>query len=336
MATMISENRANNVSSLDSLRAFAALSVCFYHFVCKTIDFIPKNWVYDFFFSGQYGVHLFFVISGFVIPWSMYHNKYQLRNFFQFLLKRLARLEPPYLVSVVLAILVVFARAHFIGDGQTHIAISTPQILLHVGYLIPFFEETYSWLTPVYWTLAVEFQYYFLIALLFVPMMKYGMIMRIIIYVSFGAISYLFGEKFLPHWLPIFLIGIALFLYKTKSIEKIEFALVVVAMMILAWDKCPHASLFFILLPVPVVLFASQLKVPVLHFLGKMSYSIYLIHAIIGIAVMNVLSHHVNGTFQKIGLVVFVMVISIFSSYIFYRIVEKPSKTLSSRMSYRK
>lgn len=333
---MSADLRTNDVSSLDSLRAFAALSVCLYHFVCKTIGFIPENAVYDFFFSGQYGVHLFFVISGFVIPWSMYHNKYSIKNFFRFLLKRLARLEPPYLASVALAILVVFARAHFIGDGQTHIAVSTPQILLHIGYLIPFFEETYSWLTPVYWTLAVEFQYYFLIALLFVPMMKFGIIVRIVVYVLFGAGSYLFGEKFLPHWLPIFLVGIVLFLYKTKTIEKIEFALVVVVMMILAWDKYPHASLFFILLPVPIVLYASRIKIPVLHFLGKMSYSIYLVHAVIGISLMNVLSHHVNGTMQKIGLAMLVMAISIFSSYIFYRIIEKPSKALSSRISYRK
>lgn len=333
---MDSKNRVNDISSLDSLRAFAALSVCLYHFICKTIDFIPKNVVYDFFFSGQYGVHLFFVISGFVIPWSMYHNKYQIRNFFQFLLKRLARLEPPYLASVALAILVVYARAHFIGGGETHIAVSAPQILLHIGYLIPFFEDTYAWLTPVYWTLAVEFQYYFLIALLFVPMMKFGLVIRIAIYVAFGASSYWFGEKFLPHWLPIFMVGIALFLYKTKTIEKIEFVLVLLAMMVLAWNKYPHPSLFFILLPVPVVLFASQMKVPVLHFLGKMSYSIYLIHAIIGIAVMNVLSHHVDGTLQKIALVSVVMGISIFFSYIFYRIVEKPSKALSARINYRK
>lgn len=333
---MISDKRTNDISSLDSLRAFAALSVCLYHFVCKTLDFIPKNTVYDFFFSGQYGVHLFFVISGFVIPWSMYHNQYRIKNFFQFLLKRLARLEPPYLISVVLAVGVILARAYLKTGGETHIEISFTQILLHAGYLIPFFEETYSWLTPVYWTLAVEFQYYFLIALLFVPMMKYGIAMRVFIYVSFGAVSYLFGDRFLPHWLPIFMVGIALFLYKTKTIEKVEFALVILAMVVLAWDKYPHASLFFILLPVPVVLYASQMKVPILHFLGKMSYSIYLIHAIIGIAVMNILSHHTHSVWSKIGLVVVVMLITLISSYIFYRLVEKPSKALSSRISYRK
>ncbi len=330
------EIRKNDIGVLDSLRAFAALSVCLYHFVCKTVDFIPKNGVYDLFFTGQYGVHLFFVISGFVIPWSMYNNRYSIGNFFRFLLKRLARLEPPYIISVVLAIVVVFARAWFIGDGQLHIEVSFSQILLHVGYLIPFFDQSYDWLSPVYWTLAVEFQYYILIALLYVPMMRYGLFMRLLIYTVSCVSSFLVGDTFLPFWLPVFLVGIVLFLYKTKIIVLSEFVLVTLAMLIVCWFKCPHESLIFITLPVIVVLFSENLKVPVLHFLGKMSYSIYLIHAIIGISFMNVLSHHVNGTLQKILLVLVVLAISIVSSYVFYRILEKPSKALSSRISYRK
>lgn len=328
------ENRKRDIASLDSLRAFAALAVCLYHFVCKTIGFIPENKIYDFFFSGQYGVHLFFVISGFVIPWSMFYNNYGIKNFFRFLLKRLARLEPPYLLSIVLAIVIIYARAYFVGKGDLHIDVSWIQILHHIGYLIPFFDDVHSWLSPVYWTLAIEFQYYFLIALIFYPLIRFGWIVRVVIYIAFGVWSYFSKHTFLPFWLPIFLIGVLLFLYKTEIIKKPEYLITTLVMLVLCWDKYPHASLFFILLPVFFVLFFPQKKIKVFHFLGKMSYSIYIIHSLIGISMMNILSHHTHSVGMKIGAVLMTLVVTLFSSYLFYRWVEKPSKVLSASIKY--
>lgn len=328
--------RKNEISSLDSLRAFAALAVCLFHFVCKTIDFIPENGVYDFFFSGQYGVHLFFVISGFVIPWAMYHGGYKMKSFFRFLLKRFARLEPPYLVSVVLALIVIYARAHIKGGGELHIEVSLSQILLHIGYLIPFFDHAYDWLTIIYWTLAVEFQYYFLIAFLYLPLMRFGLVMRLTIYALGVFFSFYTDSAFMPHWSPIFLLGVVLFLYKVEKITKLEYGLVSAALIVFCIILYPLPALFFILLPVVMVLFAPQKRIQGLHFLGKMSYSIYLIHSIIGIAVMNVLSHYVSGTAQKIGLVLLAIAVSLGASYIFYLLVERPSKRLSARIKYNK
>jgi len=94
----------NNIVVLDSLRAFAALSVCLFHFVCTTTGYITTDWILNLFDIGKYGVQLFFVISGFVIPWSMYAAGFQLKNLFSFLFKRLARLEPPYVFSVLIAL----------------------------------------------------------------------------------------------------------------------------------------------------------------------------------------------------------------------------------------
>ncbi len=327
--------RSNDISALDSLRAFAALSVCLYHFVCTTTDFIPKNGVYHFFENGRFGVHMFFVISGFVIPWSMYHNGYQIRHFFRFLLKRFARLEPPYLLSVLLALMIVLSRSWLVGGGTTHIELSGTQFLLHIGYLIPFFDN-YSWMSPVYWTLAIEFQYYFLVAFAFLPIVKYGLIGRIAVYLLFVSSSYLIGSSFLPFWLPIFLIGIVLFLFKVQKITVWEFLLLTLILSALSIDKYSLPSLFFILSPVLVVVFYSHIKVPILHFCGKMSYSIYLIHPLIGASVLNLISHHTTTVTSKVLACLGVLLLTIFSSYIFYLIVEKPSKALSSRISYRK
>jgi peptidoglycan/LPS O-acetylase OafA/YrhL len=100
----------SQIPVLNFLRAFAALSVCLYHFVCTTTGYITTDWILNFFSQGKYGVQLFFVISGFIIPWSMWKSDYSLKNFFVFLLKRLARLEPPYLMSLILAITILMMR----------------------------------------------------------------------------------------------------------------------------------------------------------------------------------------------------------------------------------
>ena len=105
------------------------------------------------------------MISGFVIPWSLHRSGYQLHDFHRFVLKRLLRLEPPYLVA--LASVVAFA-AFYAWVKQRPFPPEEHwwlQVALHLGYLTRFFG--FDWLNDLYWTLAVEFQFYLLIGLVF-------------------------------------------------------------------------------------------------------------------------------------------------------------------------
>jgi len=318
---------------LDSLRAFAAISVCLYHFVCTTTGYITTQWILDIFYIGKYGVQLFFVISGFVIPWAMYHAQFKFKNIFTFLLKRLCRLEPPYLFSIIIALVILFVREKFLGVQNSHIEISTTQVLLHLGYLIPFFKG-YQWLNLVYWTLAIEFQYYFFIALLFIPLLKAKILIRICIYSSIIALSFIGTSSFLFYWLPVFLIGIILFLYKIKHIEVIEFYCILLIVISYCFYKYEFSSVAFILIPVLCLLFFENLKVIIMDFFGKMSYSIYLIHPLIGASLINVLSHDFVLPFQKLLVIVLGLIVTLFSACLMYLVIEKPSKKLSSKIKY--
>ena len=73
-----------------------------------------------------------------------------------------------------------------------------------------------------------------------------------------------------------------------------------------------------------------------LSFLGKFSYSVYLIHPILGATFVNVLSHYVSGPLQKIILVAGGLTITAIGSYAMYWAIEKPSKKLSSKLKYTK
>src|SRR5262249_42332379 len=83
----------------------------------------------------------------------------------RFVARRALRLEPPYITSILLVIALWHASAAVpIFSGATP-NYSFPQVAAHLLYAVPLTE--YSWLQPVYWTLAYEFVFYLLIGVSF-------------------------------------------------------------------------------------------------------------------------------------------------------------------------
>ncbi|HWY37511.1 MAG TPA: acyltransferase [Bacteroidia bacterium] len=319
---------------LDNLRAIAAWSVCLYHFVCATVGFINSKVVYDIFYYGQFGVHLFFIISGMVIPWSLYRNSYRIKNLFGFLLKRLLRLEPPYLFSILLAIAFIYLRKYSPSFDGMEKTITVRQVFLHLGYLVPFFNDV-SWLNNVYWTLAIEFQYYLLIGLLYFLFISPMILLRFLGYGVLLATPFVFAdERFLPFWLPLFGIGILLFLFKSKQIGIAELAVASTIFIGHLFFFNSGVCAGIALVTEMIILFMFSYSNPLLAFLGKFSYSVYLMHTLAGAAFVNVLSHYVTGNFAKLVLVLGGLVVTAASSYVMYIVIEKPSKKLSSGVKY--
>src|ERR1700712_4724969 len=86
------------LKSIEFLRGIASAMVCFFHLSCGNPEFLSDNNLLKRIGSiGWSGVEIFFVISGFVIPYAMYKKQYNINNFFSFLRKRIIRIEPPYL-----------------------------------------------------------------------------------------------------------------------------------------------------------------------------------------------------------------------------------------------
>jgi peptidoglycan/LPS O-acetylase OafA/YrhL len=106
------------------------------------------------------------VISGFVIPYSLSRRKYLFPDdALSFFIRRLVRLEPAYLCSIVLAVGLWALSALIPGSN----AILPPigifrSMALQIAYLAPWFHV--PWILPVYWSLAIEIQYYLFMILL--------------------------------------------------------------------------------------------------------------------------------------------------------------------------
>ena len=318
---------------LDALRAIAALSVCLYHFVCTTTGYITDPTVLTIFSNGKYGVQMFFVISGFVIPMSMYKGNYSLKKIGTFFAKRLSRLEPPYIFSLVLVV-VILAIRHFLGHSNAHVDFSAKQIAAHFMYLIPFFDDL-KWLNQVYWTLAVEFQYYVFMALIYLLLISKRLVLRTLAYMFFLSGFFFKNDDFLPHWLPVFLIGVILFQRKFEIIDWIEFYSVSIVAFLALIFIYPYAIVLFIFFTYFTILIATNKRIPILNYLGKSSYSIYLIHPIIGAAVINVLSHHYVIWYQKVGVICIGMAVTLFFSYLMHRFIERPSINWSASFKYK-
>lgn len=91
---------------VDSLRALAAVAVVFHHIGDELFDQVVTRLGFDF---GRYGVLLFFIISGYVVPHSLLARA--TKPLISFVLSRGFRLYPAYWFSLVVVFLFGYAPA---------------------------------------------------------------------------------------------------------------------------------------------------------------------------------------------------------------------------------
>src|SRR5258708_5322664 len=112
---------------------------------------------------GWIGVDLFFVISGFVITRSALAmwRRDPLAFPRQYWAHRLSRIVPLYLLTGVLW--VVLFLPDFFDQSSLH---ALWQISAHLTFTHTFWPFTYAAINGVNWTLALEMQFYLLVAVL--------------------------------------------------------------------------------------------------------------------------------------------------------------------------
>jgi peptidoglycan/LPS O-acetylase OafA/YrhL len=320
---------------INCLRGLAATMVCFYHFVVTTTGYIDSQTIKDIFYLGSNGVHIFFVISGVVITLSMVKRGYDFSNWGNFMLRRIARIEPPYLASIIVAIIYFKVREYVPSSTDETMMPSVRDLTLHVAYLVPFVDG--KWAIPTYWTLAIEFQFYLLMSL-FIPFaMSINKMNRYTFYLLLILPSlFIKDERFFPVFGSLFLMGIALAFYLSDLIRTKEFIITIVIALILSLWVLPISNCVFALGTTAIIFLIPNWNNKILDFLGKISYSLYLLHPITGGAVVNFLSHRFNESYQKPIVIIFGYLIAVGCAYVFYLFVEKPSLNLVKKIRFKK
>ena len=72
---------ASRLVTIDALRGVAVVLVCIYHFTNGNGQFLPAGNIKLLGSLGVYGVQVFFVISGFILPFAMHRAGYELGQF---------------------------------------------------------------------------------------------------------------------------------------------------------------------------------------------------------------------------------------------------------------
>ncbi len=319
---------------LDFLRGIAAVGVLLHHTVVnRSFEWDTNSIFYQIGMLGRGGVETFFVISGFIIPYSMYKAGYTLRDFKPFFVKRFIRIEPPYLASIVLVLALGYISTLSPLYKGGPFELDFVNILTHIGYLNQYFDKAY--INIVYWTLGIELQYYILIALIFPIIMIPGVLTKICLLTLFSLTVFIeIPYQTIFGYTPFFLIGIVILWFKIgqiSALETIMMAAGLVTVMIIKFKidyvACAVVAAFLIVV-------ASDLRIKYAAFFGSISYSLYLTHVPVGGRVINLLSNFTHSELQKYGTVFLSIVISIGFAYVFYLIIERCFLTMSKGIKY--
>ena len=331
------------VTSVDALRGLAALAVVWYHVTWGDPDFLLHGWIQR---TGRYGgvggVDVFFVISGFIIPFALHRAHYRVQNFPRFVVKRMLRLDPPYLASI-LVVLVLLAVAPFLPQLTIHRLhqVTWPQVLAHLGYANALVG--YRWLNGVYWTLAIEFQYYLLIALIFPFVVHLPARTRWLLVVALVSAAWLprgfipsngFDDNLILSYLGLFAAGIVTFQLRAGLVARREYfallALAAVGILVRLDAVAAIAGVGAALLIAFVPVSAASLR-----WLGQGSYSLYLIHEPVRWVTFAAAVAYLPATPFARGVAgCATAVIAVLTARIFYLLVERPSQRWSGRMNY--
>lgn len=324
----------NENKLITEFRGIAACMVMLFHFICVSNNFVNNSVLFNLFQFGKFGVQLFFIISGFVLTYSLLHSNFKYRDIPIFLLKRFIRIEPPYLISLFFLILFTLFRC-FVKDISISSQLNISQVLLHIGYLIPF--SKYEWLSIVYWTLAIEFQFYIFISLVFPLLLKFEWVRYfLILFLIIFSLSFDSNCSIgLFYWLPLFLLGIQIsfikfFINKSNNINYFILLIINIVIFYKFSVQISIISLFVELL----IIFKSEIRSKPIYFLGKISYSIYLIHTIVGFTLLNLFTHFSHSIFIRLIFLLITIVITVFTSYFFNKFFEKPFQKISSKIKY--
>ena len=326
-------SQGGKLNSIHALRGLASFWVCWFHMTRGNEQYPTWQPLRATGLNGWLGVEMFFVISGFIIPYVLYKSRYSLGDYKHFALKRLVRLEPPYLLSIALILLLNYASTLSPLYNGAPFTINPHQLLFHLGYLIGFSD--FKWINVVYWTLAIEFQYYLLLGLLFPFLMKNratGLLLSgLLMLAAFGIET----DKVVFRWFFLFFMGFMTFRYYAGLVGKPSlFATVAIGFVGCYYTLGTHGAVAG-LFAVWFILCFKYHNV-VFDFLGNISYSLYLIHVPIGGRVINLCSRYATSEVAQVAAVLTALAVSLACAWLFYLLAEKPAQGWASGISYKK
>lgn len=256
--------------------------------------------------TGPLGVALFFLISGFVIPFSLQHH-----SRLSFLAARALRIYPVYFLALAIDVAAIFRSSQHWGVPVT---LTVKQVLFNALLI----NDLYGLpsIDMVNWTLAIEMKFYLATALLFASI-RARRLWPVLALSAFIATAVWFvvrqrlgdGNPFFPQffmmtmgtaYLPFMFIGTAFKFHMEKALSTVGLIAAVTILLALSYFAFGYQ---FPQIGVPLsylyalILFAAAYAcrhrfrpMAVLDGLAAISYPLYLVHAILGYVLLKALT----------------------------------------------
>ncbi|MBW4478795.1 MAG: acyltransferase [Tolypothrix brevis GSE-NOS-MK-07-07A] len=180
-------NQRLHLHYLDGLRGIASLYVVFVHVEPSLGENLPIFWL---FFQkllryGGFSVVIFIVLSGYVLmlPVARSQNGHISGSLIDYIKRRSRRILPPYYAALFLSLflaITIFALEKFTdfqwnevaGEGPFSPNFSLIDVLSHLLLIHNFSLSTSLTINPPMWSVATEWQLYFLFPLLLLPLWR--------------------------------------------------------------------------------------------------------------------------------------------------------------------
>ncbi|MGI9470468.1 MAG: acyltransferase family protein [Rubripirellula sp.] len=322
------------ILELDALRGIAALAVVLFHYTTRYEDLFGRSSRLPFHFDwGEYGVDLFFMLSGFVILMTLERTSDSLK----FAWGRFTRLYPAYWAAVGLTFVLV------LSCGLPGMQVRLVDAVLNMTMIQALLGAPH--VDGAYWSLQAELIFYVNMLLLF----RWGAFTRpvraAITWVGLAILMILAQRYLAPQssllgeliskcmtlmslkFIALFAIGILVFDARRRTDGRMATLMaILVCFAAVGLRKGPEVMLIDVVL---ASLFAaavygrlSFLNARWLVFLGAISYSLYLTHQNIGFIIMMQL--------ERVGVppvlaIVAAIAVAFAVAIQLHRLVEKPA-----------
>lgn len=283
---------------------------------------------------GYLGVHLFFMVSGYVIFLSALGRSPRL-----FVASRVARLYPALWVSATMTMLLIAAR------NDSRFLVNWTEYFWNLTLIPQYVGARY--VDGAYWSLAVELQFYILVWVA----LKTGLIERVewllCAWLLLGIVDairpiYPAERWFIANWAGLFVTGATTFLLSVRGWSKARAALLASAVLTSLWHAVTEAGRLAEVwhgagpnpLIAALIVLASAIvfvlcgtgrltlrKSALTTLSGNLTYPVYLIHQFAGYALYGIL---LERTRSPVISLICTIVVAVTTGALIHYLVERP------------
>lgn len=350
-AKKVNSDPVPKLAPLDGLRGFAVLIVIVSHSALRGFEFVPGV---DLTGIGKSGVFLFFALSAFLLMRNFASTDFAATSLRHYAIRRIFRIIPLYYL---------FITVGFISTQVASLAGLKSGILVNLNAKEYLLAVLMVGVKGVAWSIPVEFQFYFLLPVLawiFVVIFRSNLFLSGILAVALSLLAGLIWtvdgweqHRTLGHHLSIFLFGSLAGLSSLKFGRCLDgriaifntIGFIALSMFVIlipsvwqsiapaGWEFRPQKQFLLFAVLWSVIVWLSVcgstmleiiFSIGFLRFLGKISYSAYLLHGVaIGLAVAFKFSPFIGS--------LFILGVTMLLGWLSYRFVEQPLAGASYR-----